>query len=175
MLRKWVALTLTLCLLLLSACGTTNKINYLSHQSYPYDAHGTLTYDGEDYEVLVTVRKAGDLLLQVIRPSVLAGAVFELRDGSVLVSCGTLTEEWEDGGYAAEQGLLLAARMFSLSGEDYSGAGVKTLEGERYSYATYTVEGGTVTLLFADGTASPHRMEATLNGHTLCFQFMNEP
>ncbi len=173
--KAFLCIGLALLLLTATACGTTDRINYLSHQTYPYDTHGLLTYDGEEYEVLISVQKAGDILLQIIRPTVLAGAVFELRDGETILSCGSLTEELEDGGYAAEQGILLAARMFSLSGSDYTGAGVATEKGIKYSYATYTVEGGTVTVYLQDGQISPEQLTAELNGHTLSFRFMNEP
>lgn len=165
---------LALTLLLLAACGTTDRINYLSHQTYPYDAHGVLSYDGEDYEVLVSVQKAGDVLLQIVTPAPLAGAVFELRDGKAVLSFGDVSRELADGGYAAEQGILLAARMFSLSGSDYTGAGVTTEAGTKYSYATYTVEGGTVTVYLQKGLSTPDRLTAELNGHTLSFRFMNE-
>ncbi len=170
-----LCLGLALLILIVTACGTTDRINYLSHQTYPYEAHGILTYDGEEYEVLVSVQKAGNILMQIIRPTILAGAVFELRDGEVILSCGSLTVEQEDGGYSAEQGILLAARMFSLSGKNYSGAGVVNEQGTKYSYATYTVTGGTVTVYLQDGLSTPDRLTADLNGHTLSFRFMNEP
>jgi hypothetical protein len=169
---RWILLLLLLPIL--SSCGSADRINYLSHQTYPYDARGVLTFDGTEYEVLVSVRKAGDVLLQIIRPKALAGAVFELRDGEAIVSCGTLTESWEDGGYAAEQGILLTARIFSLSGSDYVGAGVKTEGAEKYGYAEYAVEGGTVAVYRQKEQDTPCFITAKLNGHTLSFRFMNE-
>ncbi len=175
MLRSRRNVLLILLLFLLSACGTTDRINYLSHQTYPYDAHGILTYDEEEYEVLISVQRADDILIQILRPTVLAGAVFELRNGNVILSCNNLTEEWQDGGYAAEQGLLLAARMFSLSGSDYVGAGVVTEGESTYSYAEYSVEGGIVTVFLQKGLTSPDHITAVLNGHTFSFRFMNEP
>ena len=174
MFRKPAILLLLLCLLTLAACDRVKPSQNLSHQRYPLDAVGTLIYDGEEYEVALSIRKAGDLLLQVIRPEALAGTVFELRDGQVLISCGGLTETWEDGDYAVNQGILLTARMFSLSGKDYSGAGVITTDGERYSYATYTAEGGTVTLYFADKSSFPHHIRAELAGHSLILRFVND-
>ena len=173
--KALLCIGLALLLLTVTACGTTDRINYLSHQTYPYETHGILTYDGEDYEVLISVRKAGDILMQIIRPTLLAGSVFELRDGETILSCGSLTAEQEDGGYCAEQGILLAARMFSLSGNDYSSAGVINEQGTKYSYATYTVTGGTVTVYLQDSLSTPDRLTANLNGHTLSFRFMNEP
>ncbi|MBQ4064874.1 MAG: hypothetical protein IJD10_02115 [Clostridia bacterium] len=174
MFRKPLLILFLLLLPVLSSCGTTDRINYLSHQTYPYDARGVLTFDGTEYEVLVSVRQAGDVLLQVISPKVLAGAVFELREGEAIVSCGALTEAWEDGGYAAEQGILLTARIFSLSGDDYVGAGVTTEGKETYSYAEYAVEGGTVTVYRQKKQEAPCFITAKLNGHTLSFRFMNE-
>ncbi len=174
MFRKLLMIGLIPLLFLLPACGTADRINHLSHQTYPYEAQGVLTYDGAEYEVLVSVRQAGDILLQIVRPEVLAGAAFELREGNVIVSCGTLTEEWEDGGYAAEEGILLAARMFSLSGSNYVGAGITTEEGVTYSYAEYAVEGGAVTVFRQKGLPDPSRITAELNGHALSFRFVNE-
>jgi len=173
--KAFLCIGLALLLLAVTACGTTDRINYLSHQTYPYEAKGVLTYDDEEYEVLISVQKAGDILLQIIRPTVLAGAVFELRDGEAILSCGSLTAEQEVAGFSAEQGILLAARMFSLSGSDYTGAGVLNEQGTKYSYATYTVAGGTVTVYLQDGISTPDRLTANLNGHTLSFRFMNEP
>ena len=174
MLKKLLLLIPLTLLLLLTACQGRDRINYLSHQTYPYHAHGLLTLDGTEYEVLVSVRQAGDLLLQVIRPEALSGAVFELREGEVTVSCGTLTEIWQDGGYAAEEGILLAARIFSLSGDDYHNAGVTKEAGVTYSYAEFHVEGGTVTVYRQKGLSQPDRITAELNGHTLSFRYMNE-
>ena len=171
----FLCIGLALLLLTTTACGTTDRINYLSYQTYPYDTHGLLTYDDTEYEVLVSVQKAGDILLQIIRPTALTGTVFELRDGKTILSYGSLTEEAEDGGYAAEQGILLAARMFSLSGSDFVKAGVITESGNQYSYAAYAVEGGTVTVYLQDGLSTPDHLSAELNGHSLSFRFMNEP
>jgi len=172
--KKRLLLVPLILLLLLSACKTNHSINYLSHQTYPYHAHGVLTHDGTEYEVLISVQQAGDILLQVIRPEILSGAVFELREGEILVSCGTATEAWQDGGYAAEEGILLAARMFSLSGGDYHDAGVTKENGLSYSYAEFRVEGGTVTVYRQKGISAPSHITATLNGHTLSFRYMNE-
>ncbi len=174
MYRKFLTICLLPLLLLFPACKAENRINYLSHQTYPYHTQGVLTYDGTEYEVLVSARQAGDILLQILRPDVLAGAVFELREGEVIVSCGTLTENWEDGGYAAEEGILLASRIFSLSESDYSGAGVKQENGVSYSYATFRVEGGTVSVYRQEGLSEPSHITAELNEHTLSFRYMNE-
>ncbi len=156
------------------SCRTNDKINYLSYQAYPFDAHGILTYDGAEYEVLVTVQRAGDVILQIIKPEILSDTVFELNDGEVTVRTGELTQTINDGGYAASDGILLSAHMFSLSGNNFSKAGIVTVEGVRYSYAEYAVSCGSVTVFIQNGLSSPEKLTATLNGHEFSFVFMNE-
>lgn len=161
-------------LLFVTGCTGNDHINYLSYQTYPLDAHGVLTYDGRDYEVLVSVGKAGDLKLQIVLPSSIAGMVFEVRDGVTYLTYNTIETELKDGGYASAEGILLASQMFSLNAKSYDGAGVTTVNGIRYSYAKYNVPDGTVRVYIPDGQDLPDRIEAELNGHTFSFQFMNE-
>jgi hypothetical protein len=172
--RKLLIVPILLLLLLLPSCRTGDHVNHLSHQTYPHRARGILTHDGTAYEVVVSVEKAGDLLLQIVTPEPLSGAVFELREGDVIVSCGALTEVWQDGEYAKEEGILLCARMFSLSGDDYRDAGVRSEDGISYSYAEYRVVGGTVTVYRQKGLSEPSHITATLNGHELSFRYVNE-
>ena len=94
----FTAIIMLLCLSFVS-CRTNNKINFLSYQAYPFDAHGILTYDGAEYEVLITVQRAGDVILQIIKPDILSDTVFELNGGEVIVKAGELTQTINDGGY----------------------------------------------------------------------------
>lgn len=160
--------------LFLAACRPNEKINFLSYQAYPFSARGLLTFDNAEYEVLVTVPRAGDLRLQLAAPKLLKGTVLTLEDETVTVSVGDLTQTVRDGGYAASDGILLAARMFSLTGNNFSDAGVTTEDNVRYSYAEYQVEGGSVRVFIREGCSAPEKLTATLNGHDFSFLFMNE-
>ncbi len=169
----FTAIIMLLCLSFVS-CRTNNKINFLSYQAYPFDAHGILTYDGAEYEVLITVQRAGDVILQIIKPDILSDTVFELNGGEVIVKAGELTQTINDGGYSASDGILLSAYMFSLSGNNFSKAGIITEAGVKYSYAEYAVPCGSVTVFIQNGLSSPEKLTATLNGHEFSFVFMNE-
>ena len=169
-----VTLLLILILFLLPSCGTTDRINYLSYQSYPFNTHGLLSFDGTEYEILVTVRQAGDLRLQIVKPERLTGTVLSLSDGTTTLTYDSVTTVLNDGGYTTREGLLLASAIFSLSGNSYAGAGVTTEKGIKYSYASYTLPEGTVTVYMQSGLDRPDKIAATLNGHTLLFRFMNE-
>ena len=172
--KKMRLIALILLCLLFSSCHSQDKINFLSYQAYPFDAHGILTYDGKEYEVLVSVQKAGDILLQILQPENLAGMVFEQKDGSVTVKTGDLSLPIDDGGYSAADGILLCSHMYSLSGNTFSEAGVITENGVKYSYAEYSVSCGTVTVYIQNGLSSPEKIAASLNGHEFLFVFMNE-
>ncbi|MBE6637171.1 MAG: hypothetical protein E7618_05150 [Ruminococcaceae bacterium] len=168
-------LLVVLCLLpCFVSCGTTDRINFLSYQTYPFHARGILTFDESEYEVIVTVHKAGDLILQLVSPQRLAGTVLEIRDGIASLTYEDLVIPLADGGYAAKEGLLLSAEIFSLSGNSYAGAGVTEKDGIRYSYATYTVPSGQVTVYLTQEKDRPVFLLAELNRHQFRFQFMNE-
>lgn len=158
----------------LASCKENNKINYLSYQAYPFDAHGILTFDGTEYEVLVTVQRAGDIILQFIKPQALSDMVFELNEGKVIVKSGDVTQTVNDGGYSASDGILLASQLFSLSGKNFSDAGIVSENGVKYSFAEYKVPNGTVSVFIQNGLSSPEKIKATLNGHEFTFVFMNE-
>ena len=158
----------------LTSCGTTDRINFLSYQTYPFHARGLLTFDESEYEVLVTVHRAGDLILQIVSPQRLSGTVLELCEGEATLSFDDIVIPLADGGYAAKEGLLLAAEFFSLSGNSYAGAGISEENGVRYSYATYTVPSGQVTVYLSQEKDQPVFLVAELNRHRFRFQFMNE-
>ena len=168
------AAILFLSLLFLVACGGTDQAHYLSHQTYPLKAEGILTYDGEDYTVAVEVPRSGDIVLTVVGSHPLCGSRWELTEGRATVSFGGISQEWEDGGYAAEHGILLTARLFALSGQDYIGTDVVTDGEARYSCATYAAPGGTVTVYRQADIPMLDRITGELNGHSLSFRFVNE-
>lgn len=161
-------------LLLLSGCGKARTDNYLSYQNYPLEAQGTLSLDDHSYEVRLSVTQAGELRLEFLSPSSIAGLVMEKRGGECFLSYGSIEESVTADGYLGTHGVLLAASMFSLTAESYDGAGVTTEAGIRYSYADYRVEEGSVRVLFAASETMPCRIDATLNGRRFSFEFVNE-
>lgn len=158
----------------LFGCQKADHFHHLTYQEYPLDARGILTYDDQSYEVLLTVAKAGDLKLQILTPERVAGMILELSDGKAFLRFDQITAELGPEAYAAKEGILLAAQMFSLSSKSYNGAGVITQNNLRYSYAKYEVKDGSVTVFIPDGSSMPDHMTAELNGHTFVFQFVNE-
>ncbi len=162
-----------LLLLLLPSCRIKNKVNFLSYQVYPFQAKGKLFYDGREYGVDLAVERAGDLTLTVLSPELLAGTVFERKAGAVTVRSGELCLPIEDGGYAAAEGILLAAEMFFLESNSFSGADVVTENGVCYSRAAYTAPSGVVTVYIQKGLSFPEKITATLNGHEFLFFFLD--
>ena len=167
----FVILTFTLSLV---SCKENSKVNYLSYQAYPFDAHGILTFDGTEYEVFVTVQRAGDIILKFVKPEALSNMIFELNEGKVTVKTGNVTQTLNDGGYSASEGILLAAQLFSISGKSFSGAGIITENGVKYNVAEYKVKNGNVSVYIQNGLSFPEKLKATLNGHEFTFLFMNE-
>lgn len=170
-LRKIISIAVIALVLIIavSGCNKEDTINYLDYQTYPFEANGVLTYDGKDYSVEVKSGKSGDLELKVNTPSELSGVVFSITGGNVKVG----DEQINDGGYSANNGILLSNEMFSLSSGSLSGAGTKEDKGVTYSYAVYTAPHGEVTVYTQTGLKYPERIEAVLNGHNFKFVFKN--
>lgn len=163
-----------LSLVLFTSCGGGGRINYLSHQTYPFETRGVLEYDGHRYIAGITVQKAGDIEIEISEPEVIAGTVFSLSDGKVSVSYGGITAEISDS-YPATDGILLSRHMFSLTGDCFLGASVISEDGVKYSRADYRTPAGDVSIFVQPGSNSPTKLTATLNGHVFSFIFMNEP
>ena len=155
-------------------CEGTDHTQRLSYQEYPLNERGILTYDGRSYEVMLSVKKAGDLKLEILSPEQMAGMVLELSDGKSFLRFDSVTAELGSEAYAAKEGVLLAAKMFSLSSSDYDGAGIVTENQVRYSYINYEIDSGRVTVYIPDGASKPSKMKAELNGHSFVFEFVNE-
>ncbi len=161
-------------ILILSSCGKNDKINFLGHQAYPFEAYGKLSFDGKEYEVLVSVKKIGDVILQIVKPENLKGMVFELSDGEVQITTSGLTQSINDGGYSAKEGILLSANMFSLSGDNLLDVDIVSENNVKYNRAEYAVPCGKVSVFVQNGLDAPEKLEANLNGHSFSFIFMNE-
>lgn len=172
--KKLAILIIVPLLLILSSCEKNDKINFLGHQAYPFEAYGKLTFDGKEYEALVSVKKRGDVILQIVKPENLKGVVFELSDGEVFVKTSGLTQQINDGGYAAKEGILLSANMFSLSGDNLLDVQIVSENNVNYNRAEYAVSCGTVNVFVQNGLEAPEKLTANLNGHVFSFVFMNE-
>ena len=155
-------------------CKKSDNMNYLDYQTYPFEANGTLTYDGTKYSVSVSAQKSGDLEIKVKEPTELCGMTFSIIDGKVSISDGKITEEINDDGYSAENGILLSRNMFSIPSGALSGAETTEKNGIKYSKAIYTLPTGEVIVYTQTGLSSPDMIEAKLNGHEFSFVFVNE-
>ena len=158
----------------LIGCKSNEKINFLNYQSYPLKAHGLLTYDGVEYETRVTVKQKDDITLEIIKPAELSGMSFILENGNVTVKSEDFCQTVSDGEYAASEGILLVAKMFSLSGDSLSGSEIINENGIRYCRSEYSVPRGSVFVYIQDGLSSPEKLTATIGGHDFLFLFMNE-
>lgn len=161
-------------LLLLASCADGGKMNYLSHQVYPFVTHGVLEYDGNRYTVGISVPQAGDIDVSISEPEAIAGTVFSLSGGTVSISYGDIRAEIADS-YPATDGILLARYLFSLTGDCFLGASVVTEDGVKYSRADYRTYAGNVSVYVQPGDKSPTKLTGELNGHVFSFIFMNEP
>lgn len=170
---RFLLCLITVCFLF-GGCSAARSDNTLSYQQYPLEATGTLFYDEHSYEVSLRAEKAGDLRLTFVSPASIQGLVIEKRDGVATISYEGIEQAFGEDSYLCEQGVLLAAAMFSLTSDDYSGAGVVTEGESKLSYADFTLPSGAVRVLFAEGESRPCRIDATLNGHRFSFTFMNE-
>lgn len=159
---------------IVTACGVTPNINYLSYQSYPFEAEGVLVYDGTEYGVTVRAEREGQLTLAFCSPARIKGLELSLADGEVSFGYDGRTVTWEDGGYALKEGILLSSRLFSISFRSYASSEVKTVGGVRYQVVRYQVEEGDIAVYFQEKLTTPERIEATLNGHRFEFRFVNE-
>ena len=173
--KKTVFLILILILAFyLIGCRSNEKINFLNYQSYPFKAHGILTYDGVEYEAKITVKQKDDITIEIIKPAELSGMSFILENGSVTVKSDDFSQTVSDGEYAASEGILLVSKMFSLSGDSLSGSEIINENGVRYCRSEYTVPRGSVFVYIQDGLSSPEKLTANIGGHSFSFIFMNE-
>ncbi len=168
------AVILLIFILTLVGCKSNERINFLNYQSYPFKAHGVLTYDGTEYETNITVEQMGGIALEIIKPAELSGMSFIYENGSVTVKTEDFCQTVSDGEYAASEGILLAAKMFSLSGDCLSGSEIINENGVRYCKSEYTVPRGSVFVYIQEGLTSPEKLTATIGGHDFSFVFMNE-
>ena len=137
------------------------------------EAVGLLEYDGEPFIVSVAVPKAGDLVLTITDHERLSGVTYTLTDGKASLTYGSLSLPL-DNAYAAD-GLFLCSRLFALSPDHFREARVVTENGVTFSTMTFRTEEGDITVLTQRGLSRPDRITADLNGHSLSFQFVNEP
>lgn len=160
--------------ILLTSCAGNREMNYLSHQTYPFEVRGVLEYDGHRYKADINIPQAGDITVSVLEPEVIAGTVFSLSGGTVSISYGDIRAEIADS-YPATDGILLARHLFSLTGDCFLGASVISEDGVKYSRADYRTDAGNVSVFVQPGSETPTKLTASLNGHVFSFIFMNEP
>ncbi len=167
-------MSLLLSVVFICGCDSKNPVNFLNYQTYPFEAHGTLTFDKKSYKVSVTVKKQNDIRLEFLSPESISGIVLELDDGKASVKSENIDEMLDDGGYSQSLGVFLAAEMFSIPAESFHGVSIVSENGISYNKAEYRTKSGRVYLYIQNGLSFPDRISAELNGRCFEFLFMNE-
>lgn len=158
MYKKLSSLLIIILIICVTSCGGVPQ-NYLLYQNFPIGLSGILTFNGEKYDILLNVTEIGNGSLTYKSPEFLAGYVFEIRDGDVMIS-------YEDFNIplsgASPHPSLTAVDLFNLKSEDMVSAEVIDHGGIKLNRVVYERGNDSVTVWVTSDNRKPVRIETNL-------------
>ncbi len=156
------------------SCGKQGAKNGRFLSGYPLHLRAEVNFDGKDYEIDVSMQENNDISITFSAPEVLKNTALKMKNGECFMQYMGVEVPITDGGYSADNGLLLIRHVFSLSANDYIKTDTVKESGVKYYVEQYKTNFGNVSVFFLSDATLPSRISATLNGHTLDLLIVNE-
>lgn len=156
------------------SCGKDKAKSGRFLSEYPLKVHAVVNFDGKDYEIDISMEEKNDISITFSVPDVLKNTVLRMKNGECFMEYMGLEIPITDGGYSAENGLLLIRHVFSLTANDYFSAETVKESGVKFCVEHYKTELGDVSIYFLPDAGLPSKVRAVLNGHTVNLIFVNE-
>ncbi len=157
----------------LTSCGRGNSVKRFN-LNYPLDIHAYIKFDGRDYEADLTIVNGSDITISFSSPENMKNTVLEMKNGQCYLHVFGVTLPITDGGYSAENGLLLIRHFFSISHKNYTDASVIKSAGIKYCVENYSTSMGKISAYFVSDKQIPDKISAVLNGHVIELIIVNE-
>lgn len=156
------------------SCGKDKAKSGRFLSEYPFHLHAVVNFDDKEYEIDISMEGKNDISITFSVPDVLKNTVLKMKNGECFMQYMGLEIPITDGGYSAENGLLLIRHVFSLTANDYFSTETVKESGVKFCVEHYKTDLGDVSIYFLPDAILPSKVRAVLNGHTVNLIFVNE-
>lgn len=156
------------------SCKNETSKSHLDFLKYPLTVHGTISFNGKDYEADIYCSGKDNIKVTFSSPEIIKDAIIEYKNGESYLYYKDISLPIADGGYSAEKGILLLRHVFSVTNDRYINADIITENGIKYCVENYESDVGEVSIYFRNDSSFPDKISASLNGQSFYFTFVNE-
>ncbi len=159
----------------LSSCAREQNADRLAYQKSNLYVEASVTLDGEEIPVTLTLEApkydengrmlARDAVLTLGENSIISGVKFEIADGALYISSGTMKIPITDD--TAVSGVSDIISLFCISGEFYHSSESFKIGGIKYERALYVNGENKVKVTIDTACMLPTDIVAEIDGHVI--------
>ena len=156
------------------SCGKQGTKNGRFLSEWPLHLRATVNFDSKEYEIDISMEDKNDISITFSAPEVLKNTVLRMKNGECFMEYMSVEIPITDGGYSADNGLLLIRHILSLTADDYLKADAVKESGIKYYVEHYKTNFGNVSVYYIADANVPSKVQAALNGHSVILTIVNE-